>query len=131
MSTHVMTFALNDSVAQAMATLLDKGALAAAIGHKALVAELELVANDLIHLLRVSLTLGGLHYLAHEEPQHFFFATTQLVELFRVCCDQVIDDLSQGAVVAQLSEVERLNEFVDIAGWLSAPQRIKQGLCCF
>ena len=47
-------------------------------------AESELVANDLIHLLRVSLTLGGLHYLAHEEPQHFFFATTQPAELLQV-----------------------------------------------
>ena len=131
MSTHLITFALNESVLQAMATLSDKGALAAAIEHKVLVAESELVANDLIHLLRVCLTLGGLHYLAYEKTQHFFFATTQLVELFRVCCDQVIDDLTQGAVVAQLSEIELLNEFVDIAGWLSAPQRIKQGLCCF
>ena len=129
MSTHVMTFALNDSVAQAMATLLDKGALAAAIGHKALVAELELVANDLIHLLRVSLTLGGLHYLAHEESQHFFFATTQLVELFRVRCDQLIDDLSQCAIVAQLGKIECLNEFVYIAGWSCAPKSIKQSFC--
>lgn len=87
LSPHVITFAPNDSVAQAMAILLDKGAPAAATGRKALVAELELVANDLIHLLRVSLTLGGLHYLAHEETQHFFLATTQLVELFRVCRD--------------------------------------------
>ena len=57
-------------------------------------AQSELVANDLIYLLRVSLSLGRLHHLADEEPQHFLFATTQLVELFRVRCDQLIDDLT-------------------------------------
>ena len=52
--------------------------------HRGLETVLELVANNLIHLLWIGLALGGLHYLPDKESQHFVLAAAQLVELLRI-----------------------------------------------
>jgi len=52
--------------------------------HPGLETVLELVANNLIHLLWIGLALGGFHHLPDKESQHFFLAAAQLVELLRI-----------------------------------------------
>ena len=70
--------------------------------------------DDLIDLLEIGLALSGFHDLAHKESQHLIFAAAQLIKLFWVGCNQVVDDLRQSNIVAHLSQVQRFNEFVDV-----------------
>ena len=63
---------------------------------------LQLLSEQLIHKLRISLALGGFHYLAYEESDHGLFAGAVLFELFGIRGNDFVDDLFQGGSVGGL-----------------------------
>src|SRR5260370_32635201 len=63
---------------------------------------LQLLAEHLIHQLRIGLTFGGFHHLADEEPEHGLLPRAILLELFGIRGNHLVDDLPQCESIRRL-----------------------------
>ena len=84
----------------------------------------EFLAQEIIHLLRIGLALGGLHGLTHQGIEGLVLAGPELFHRFRIGGQDFVDDLFDGAGVRNLLQTAGIDDGVGVFAF-TAPECFK------
>src|SRR5260221_536511 len=87
----------------------------------------QLPLQNLVHLRRIRLALGRLHYLAHEGVERLFFSGAVVLDLLCVRGEDLVDDFLDRAGIGDLLQSTLFDDLVGAA--LSVPHQQNHCRC--